>query len=102
MDHIATFFLPEFSFDLDATSTREVSINRSRDGRYLVYPSWLVPGILMFDPNNWLAKKYDLDKPLVTLDHFPSYDELVDCFHGKTILPIMSEWAQYGFIFVNR
>jgi hypothetical protein len=102
MDHIATFFLPEDESDLDAISTREISINRGRDGWYSVYPFWLVPGKLIFDPSNWLAKKYELDKPLVTLNHFPSYDELVDYFHDKTILPIMSEWTEYGFTFINR
>lgn len=101
MEHIATFFLPEDDMDLDAISTREISINRLGES-YLVYPFWLVPGKLQFDCNNWLAKQYGLDKPLLTLDHFPSYNEMVDYFADKTILPVMREWSTYGFKFINR
>lgn len=99
--HIATFYLPEDETDLNAMSTREVTVTRLGES-YLIYPAWLVPGKLMFDPCKELAKKYGLNKPLLTLNHFPSYDELCEVFDGKTILPIMPEWKEYGFKFFEN
>lgn len=98
MNHLATFFLPEDDDNLNAMSTRDVTVSLLGE-KYYIYPAWLVPGKLMFDPHKELAKKYGLDKPLAVLNHFPSYSELTDMFVDKTILPIMPEWEEHGFHF---
>lgn len=101
MECLASFYLPEDKDNLNAMGTRDIMINLSGD-KYIVYPRWLCPGKKMFDPCNHLAKKYGLDKPLATLDHFPSYDEMVKLFDGKPILPIMPEWVtEYGYKFID-